>query len=152
NSKYLGLTAEITMHSQKILCLIPTTYMNASGAAVSSISKYFNFAPEEILIIHDDMDLPKGDIRLKLSGGHGGHNGLKDIIKGINSKDFYRLRVGIGHPDDRSQVVDYVLNKFSLNEKNTIFAQFDTILEGFNILFTEHLDRALQFFNTRKGI
>ncbi|MDB6096570.1 MAG: peptidyl-tRNA hydrolase [Francisellaceae bacterium] len=95
---------------------IPMSYMNLSGQAVSFIAKYYNIKPQNILILHDELDLDPGFIRLKFGGGHGGHNGLRDIINHLNTKDFYRLRLGIGHPGHKDEVSDYVLNKPSKNE------------------------------------
>lgn len=89
--------------------LIPTTFMNLSGQAVSAVASYYKIPPQAILVVHDEIDLPVGEIRLKFDGGHGGHNGLRDIISHLNSKQFYRLRVGVGHPGNSDDVSDYVL-------------------------------------------
>ncbi|MFP6776044.1 MAG: aminoacyl-tRNA hydrolase [PS1 clade bacterium] len=88
----------------------PNTYMNRSGQSIQSVAKFFKINVDEVLIVHDDLDLEPGFARLKFGGGHGGHNGLRDAIKALGSNDFYRLRVGIGHPGDSSQVSDYVLH------------------------------------------
>lgn len=84
--------------------------MNNSGGAIKSLSTYYNIKPEEILVIHDELDLPAGSVKLKMGGGHGGHNGLRDTIKALNTNNFYRLRIGIGHPGTKNDVVDFVLN------------------------------------------
>jgi len=89
--------------------LKPQTYMNKSGYSVSACVKYFDVPVSEVLIVHDELDLEPGVVRLKKNGGHGGHNGLRDIIASLGMKEFYRLRLGIGHPGDRNKVVDYVL-------------------------------------------
>lgn len=89
---------------------MPQTYMNASGMATASLCRFYQCNPEQILVIHDELDLSPGIIKLKLGGGSGGHNGLKDIITKIGSNDFWRLRIGIGHPGNRAAVVDYVLH------------------------------------------
>jgi len=89
--------------------LQPTTFMNRSGQAVAALARFYKIAAEEVLVVHDDLDLPPGSIRLKQGGGNGGHNGLKDIQAQLSSPDFWRLRLGIGHPGERSAVVDYVL-------------------------------------------
>lgn len=88
----------------------PQTFMNASGRTVAALSHFYQLEPENILVVHDELDLPEGAVKLKLGGGHGGHNGLRDIIKALDSKDFYRLRLGIGHPGNKGQVIDYVLH------------------------------------------
>jgi len=84
--------------------------MNVSGRAVGALAQFYKIAPAEILVVHDELDLPPGSAKLKLGGGHGGHNGLKDIIAHLGTKDFWRLRLGIGHPGERSEVVNFVLN------------------------------------------
>lgn len=98
----------------------PATFMNRSGQAVGSLSRFFRVPREQILVVHDELDLPPGTIRLKKGGGHGGHNGLRDLIAHLGGKDFYRLRIGIGHPGHRDQVVDYVLNKPSKEDRRLI--------------------------------
>lgn len=89
---------------------VPTTYMNLSGQAVKALASFYKIPPEQILIIHDEIDLPPGEVRLKFDGGHGGHNGLRDIISHLGTNKFYRLRVGIGHPGHSNLVHDYVLH------------------------------------------
>lgn len=109
-AKYHGLTARGQLHGHEMLLLKPQTFMNVSGRAVGALAQFYKIAPAEILVVHDELDLPPGVARLKIGGGHGGHNGLKDIIAHLGSKDFWRLRLGIGHPGDRADVAGYVLN------------------------------------------
>jgi PTH1 family peptidyl-tRNA hydrolase len=90
--------------------LKPQTFMNISGRAVGAVAQFYKIEPAQILVVHDELDLPPGSAKLKLGGGHGGHNGLKDIIAHLGTKDFWRLRVGIGHPGERNEVSNYVLN------------------------------------------
>lgn len=94
--------------------------MNVSGRAVGALAQFYKLVPSQILVVHDELDLPPGSAKLKLGGGHGGHNGLKDIIAHLGSKDFWRLRVGIGHPGDRAEVVNYVLNAPRKEEQGLI--------------------------------
>lgn len=103
-----------------ILFAIPTTYMNLSGQAVQALSHYYKIKPDEILIAHDEIDLPAGAIRLKQDGGHGGHNGLRDIIKHLGTSQFWRLRIGVGRPAQSSQVEHYVLNAPSKEDRALI--------------------------------
>lgn len=110
-TKYHGLHALAQLHEQSFHLLIPTTFMNHSGQAVGACMNYHKIPAKSILIAHDDIDLPVGTIKLKFDGGDGGHNGLKDIIRHLNTKQFYRLRIGVGHPGISNEVVDYVLNK-----------------------------------------
>ncbi|NUE66863.1 aminoacyl-tRNA hydrolase [Snodgrassella sp. ESL0253] len=109
--KFFGQVARVNLDEGEIWLLKPSTYMNKSGTAVQALTKFYKIAPEEILIIHDELDIPCGQIRFKKGGSNGGHNGLKDIQAWLGTPDFYRLRLGIGHPGDRNLVVHYVLNK-----------------------------------------
>lgn len=119
--KFFGLTAKIILENRECRLLIPTTYMNRSGQSVAAIARFYNIEPGEILVAHDELDLAPGTARLKLGGGHGGHNGLRDIIKSLgNCRDFARLRLGIGHPGHASEVVNYVLKKAPQTEFNLI--------------------------------
>lgn len=128
-SRFNGLTARITLDSHDVRLLIPTTFMNLSGQAVAPIANFFKITPEEILVAHDELDLPPGIARLKKGGGHGGHNGLRDIIPALgNSKEFYRLRIGIGHPGSAKQVSNYVLSKAPVEERVAADAAIDEAL------------------------
>jgi len=98
----------------------PLTFMNRSGQAVRALMQFFRIPLQQILVVHDELDLPPGVVKLKKGGGHGGHNGLRDLISHLGGKDFYRLRVGIGHPGHRDQVVDYVLKKPSQDDRRLI--------------------------------
>ena len=110
DSKFHGSVARATLHGREVHLLKPQTFMNVSGRSVGAVAQFYKIVPEQILVVHDELDLPPGSAKLKLGGGHGGHNGLKDIIAHLGTKDFWRLRVGIGHPGDRAEVVNYVLN------------------------------------------
>jgi PTH1 family peptidyl-tRNA hydrolase len=109
-AKFHGLAARGQLHGQEIFLLKPQTFMNHSGRSVSALVQFYKIAPAEMLVVHDELDLPPGVARLKMGGGHGGHNGLKDIIAHLGNRDFWRLRIGIGHPGDRAEVSSYVLN------------------------------------------
>jgi PTH1 family peptidyl-tRNA hydrolase len=110
DSKFHGLVAKIHLNGHELCLLKPQTFMNVSGRAVGALAQFYKILPSEILVVHDELDLPPGSAKLKLGGGHGGHNGLKDIIAHLSTKDFWRLRIGIGHPGDRAEVVNFVLN------------------------------------------
>ena len=101
----LFLTEALNIH-----LAIPTTFMNSSGSSVGSIARYFKVSPQEMLIVHDELDFPVGTAKLKRGGGLGGHNGLRDIVRVLGSHDFWRLRIGIGHPGSKEKVPQYVLN------------------------------------------
>ena len=118
--KYHGDTARLVSEATDYRLLKPQTYMNKSGRAVQAVSAYYNIKPEEILVVHDEIDLDTGVVRLKQGGGHGGHNGLRDIIEQIGSKEFLRLRIGVGHPGHSSQVHNYVLQRPGSEERHLL--------------------------------
>ena len=130
NSKFVGFYKKIS-DLENIHLLNPATFMNESGLSVAKIVNFYKFKPSEILIIHDELDLMPGDIRLKNGGGHGGHNGLKSIIANIGTNTFWRLRIGIGHPGDKNKVKSYVLNRPQKIEEGQIN---DAILKGYQNL------------------
>lgn len=118
--KFRGLFSSITLDGNKCYLLEPTTYMNESGQSVGAVTQFYKIEPHEVLIAHDELDLPAGTVRIKQTGGHGGHNGLRDIINHLHSKDFYRLRIGIGHPGHKDKVTPYVLGRPSKNDSERI--------------------------------
>ncbi|MEQ5837044.1 aminoacyl-tRNA hydrolase [Marinobacter sp. NFXS9] len=111
--KYHGLYARIQWQGHDLHLLNPTTFMNRSGLSVKALADFFKIQPEEILVAHDELDLPPGTARFKKGGGHGGHNGLRDIIAHLGTKEFQRLRLGIGHPGDSRKVTGYVLSRLT---------------------------------------
>lgn len=128
-TKFFGETARITLNGRDIRLLIPSTYMNCSGQSVAAMAKFYQIAPQNILVAHDELDHSPGTVRFKIAGGHGGHNGLRDIIKSLgNNKEFARLRIGIGHPGHASQVADYVLKKASGDDQQLITNSIDNAL------------------------
>lgn len=118
--KFYGRVGRIQLDHHYCWLLIPTTFMNRSGLSVKTLAHFYKILPEEILIVHDELDFPAGTVRLKQDGGHGGHNGLRDVIQHLQSRNFHRLRIGIGHPGHRDQVVDYVLKRPSRKEHELI--------------------------------
>ena len=121
--KFHGLAGRVRFGSQELHLLVPTTYMNLSGQAVSALAKFYKIPPDAILVAHDELDIDTGTIRLKSGGGHGGHNGLRDIIKALgNQKSFHRVRIGIGHPGDSRKVTGYVLGKTPTSDRDAIEA------------------------------
>lgn len=119
-TKFLGLTCRVQTNGMDFWLLKPTTFMNRSGQAIQALAKFYKILPEEILVVHDELDLEPGVVRLKKGGGHGGHNGLRDTIAALGTKDYYRLRLGIGHPGHKSQVVDFVLKSCGKTERQQI--------------------------------
>lgn len=124
-SRFDGLLAEIEVAGGKVLMLKPSTFMNRSGQAVGRVARYYKLVPDEILVIHDELDFDAGVVKLKKDGGHAGHNGLRDIIAHLGAKEFYRLRIGIGRPPAGKVVADFVLSSPSNNEWNLMLSAFD---------------------------
>jgi len=128
-SKFYGFTARVRINDRDVRLLTPSTFMNRSGQSIGTLAKFYQIAPENILVVHDELDLAPGIARFKKGGGHAGHNGLRDSIKSLgNSKDFARLRIGIGHPGAAAQVADYVLKKASPNDQQLIANSIDDAL------------------------
>lgn len=119
-NKFNGNYAMELVDGEKVILLQPQTFMNLSGEAVRPLMDYYNLALEDILIIYDDLDLPTGKIRLRAKGGHGGHNGMRSLINHLGTKEFNRIRFGVGRPTNQMPVVDYVLNNFAKAEQQTI--------------------------------
>lgn len=152
DSKYFGLTARVNLHGQDLRLLIPSTFMNLSGKSVAALAQFFKIEPEEILVAHDELDMPPGVAKFKLGGGHGGHNGLKDIIaKLANNKGFYRLRIGIGHPGDKSQVSNYVLGKAPATEQRMIEEIIDEAVRSTEVWFKEDMAKAMNRLHSVKA-
>ncbi|MEW7982865.1 MAG: aminoacyl-tRNA hydrolase [gamma proteobacterium symbiont of Phacoides pectinatus] len=118
--RFHGDTCRLRVAGQELWLLKPSTYMNRSGQSVSSLAKYFKIPQEALLVAHDELDLAPGVVKLKQGGGHAGHNGLRDIISALGGRDFWRLRIGIDHPGNAREVVDYVLGRPSREEAEAI--------------------------------
>ena len=125
--KFHGLLATVQLAGNKLLLLKPQTFMNKSGSAVAALARYYKIKPEEILVVHDELDLAAGVVRLKNAGGHAGHNGLRDIIANLGDKGFYRLRIGIGRPSPGKNVADFVLSVSSKQESQEMCSAFDMV-------------------------
>ena len=147
-TRFHGEIGKIPHAGRDIFLLKPTTFMNRSGQAVAALVNYYKLAAEQVLVMHDDLDLEPGDNRLKKAGGHGGHNGLRDIINHIG-KDFLRLRIGIGHPGDSKQVVNYVLKSPSQQDLDKILDANSQTLKILPTLLDGHLEKAMQQLHTK---
>ena len=123
--QFRGLLGEFSLNNQKCYLFKPTTYMNESGLSVSAFTKFYKIPIENVLVAHDELDFDVGVARLKKAGGHGGHNGLRNIIQQCGSADFYRLRLGVGHPGNRDEVVDYVLTTPSKADHQKIITSIE---------------------------
>mgnify|MGYP000055951095 FL=1 len=151
--KYSGLYGKGLIGGELVHLLIPTTFMNRSGQSVAPLANFFRITVDEILIAHDELDMLPGTVKIKQGGGHGGHNGLKDIIARMaNNKEFYRLRIGIGHPGHRDKVTGHVLGKAPQNEQHLIDDAIDEASRCFDIWQTDGLKKAQQRLHAHKGV
>ncbi|HLP98682.1 MAG TPA: aminoacyl-tRNA hydrolase [Sideroxyarcus sp.] len=143
DSKFHGLVAKANLHGHEVFLLKPQTFMNVSGRSVGAVAQFYKIEAAQILVVHDELDLPPGSAKLKLGGGHGGHNGLKDIIAHLGTKDFWRLRVGIGHPGDRGEVSNFVLNAPRKEEQVLIDAALQRAYEVAALVIEGKLEAAM---------
>ena len=152
DKKYSGLTGKLNHQGRDVRLLIPTTYMNRSGQAVAALANFFRIQPEEILVAHDELDMPPGVCKLKQGGGHGGHNGLRDIIACLaNQNNFHRLRIGIGHPGHSSQVSNYVLSRAPRSEQDLTNTSSEFALGVLPDLLDGNFSRAMQQLHSQKA-
>jgi len=132
-SKFHGDVAEGTIAGEKVLVLKPTTYMNESGRAVSSAVNFYKLTPADVVVLHDEMDLPQAKVRVKVGGGHAGHNGIRSIAAHIGA-DFKRVRLGVGHPGEKDKVVGHVLKDFSKADQVWLTPLLDAIADSMDLL------------------
>lgn len=147
-AKYHGFHYFVHIDHHPCHLLIPTTFMNLSGQAVRACMTYLKLTPDTILVAHDDIDLPPGTIKLKFDGGDGGHNGLKDIIRHLHTKQFYRLRIGVGHPGNSRDVVDYVLKNPSKSDRKTIDQSIQKAQDALPLILQGEMQKAMQQLHT----
>ena len=142
--KFFGLYGTKRLNQFKVHFCIPTIYVNESGKTVSSITDYLKISNEQVLVIHDDLDLPLGKIKLKEAGGHGGHNGLRNIIGNLKGDtNFKRMRIGIDHPEKEEDVVKYVLSKFTKKERQLLEDSFNNTLKSMDLIFSGNWQQAM---------
>ncbi len=146
---YSGLAARANVAGQAVWLLKPMTYMNLSGKSVAALARFFKIEPAEIVVAHDELDLLPGQVKLKQGGSHAGHNGLKDIHAQLGSADYWRLRIGIGHPGVKAAVIDYVLKKPSPEQLVEIQKSIDQALSGLDLLLAGDMERATMKINAR---
>lgn len=150
--KYAGELCQIKIDGQAITLLKPMTFMNRSGQSVGPLVQFFKWAPEQILVAHDELDLPPGVCRFKQGGGHGGHNGLRDVIACLgNQKQFYRVRIGIGHPGHASDVVGYVLSKATPDERRATDQAIDTAVSELPLAVSGEWNKAMNALHSFRG-
>ena len=146
-ARFHGLVAQVPGH--KLWLLMPQTFMNRSGQAVGALMRFHRITPAEMLVVHDELDIPPGQLRLKFGGGLGGHNGLKDITAHLGTQDYWRLRIGIGHPGDRNEVVNYVLKPPRAEEQAEIDAAITRALALMPLIEKGEWNAATQCANTK---
>ncbi|MDQ7072248.1 MAG: aminoacyl-tRNA hydrolase [Gammaproteobacteria bacterium] len=149
NNKYHGQLAQCQFSDNKLFLLKSLLFMNRSGQSVAAIANFYKISPSNIVIIHDELDLPAGTARLKKGGGHGGHNGLRDIISQTGSKDFLRCRLGIGHPGNSKDVSDYVLSKPSQSDRQAIKNAIDDSLRVLPDVLSGNLEKAMNWLHSQ---
>ncbi|VAX14669.1 Peptidyl-tRNA hydrolase [hydrothermal vent metagenome] len=149
--KFYGEIARMFLGGQDVWLLKPDTFMNNSGQAVLALAQFYKIGLEHILVVHDDLDLPPGVVRLKQGGGHGGHNGLRDIISRLGGNGFLRLRLGIGHPGDKRKVHGHVLKKTSTDDQIEIDRAIDRALAVLPRVVEGELQKAMNELHTQQG-
>ncbi|MGL5076695.1 MAG: aminoacyl-tRNA hydrolase [Waterburya sp.] len=148
NKRFQGLFAEgVTPGGKKIRLLKPLTYMNRSGQSVRAVVDWYKLQPKSVLVIYDDMDLPIGRLRIRLSGSAGGHNGMKSIIAHLGSQDFPRLRIGIGKSDGKKETISHVLGKFNPSETQVITEILYTSVKAIEFSFKEGIEKSMSRYN-----
>ena len=148
--KFFGDVARVARPEGDVWLLKPDTYMNLSGKAVQALANFYKIQPEEILVVHDELDIDCGAIRFKLGGGNGGHNGLKDIQAKLGTPQFYRLRLGIGHPGDKHLVVGFVLNKPSVAERELIDRAIAKSLRAMDDVMAGRQEDAVRYLHSKQ--
>jgi PTH1 family peptidyl-tRNA hydrolase len=144
------MLARTNVHGQTVWLLQPQTFMNLSGKSVSGLARFFKIAPSEILVAHDELDIAPGQVKLKFGGSHAGHNGLRDIHAQLGSGDYWRLRLGVGHPGDRAEVVNWVLKKPSLDHRIAIDQCIDRSLKALPAFLAGDMEKATLLVHTSK--
>lgn len=147
---YHGLVGRTAVNGQSIWLLKPQTFMNASGKSVAALARFFKIEPNEILVAHDELDIAPGEAKLKLGGSHAGHNGLRDIHAQLGTPDYWRLKIGVGHPGVKSEVIHWVLKKPSLDHRIAIDQSIARALTSLPHIVSDQMDKAMLVVNTSK--
>ena len=147
---YHGLMARTSIAGHSVWLLQPQTFMNLSGKSVAALARFFKIQPEEILVVHDELDLSPGQAKLKRGGSHGGHNGLRDIHAQLGSSDYWRLRIGIGHPGVKGEVIHWVLKKPAPDQRQLIEDSIAHSLKAYPTMLAGDMDKATLLVHTTK--
>jgi PTH1 family peptidyl-tRNA hydrolase len=151
DKSFHGLVARTTRQGHGVWLLEPMTFMNLSGRAVAALARFYKIQPDEILVAHDELDLPPGQVKLKYGGGHAGHNGLRDIHAQLGTGDYWRLRLGIGHPGVKAEVINWVLAKPTPEQRSGIEAAIEHSLKAADELASGAMEKATMMIHTRPG-
>ena len=149
--KFFGQVGSVTIDGATIHLLKPETFMNLSGKSVQALTSFYRIEVDEMLVAHDELDIGSGEVRLKYSGGHGGHNGLRDIVKCLGSKDFYRLRLGINHPGHASAVTGHVLSNAQKQERQQIESAIELAIDELPRIVKGDFEAAMQTLHSKKS-
>lgn len=151
-ARFHGCVGKARRPDGELWFLLPLTYMNRSGQAVQALAQFYHLRPSEMLVVHDELDLPPGALRLKFGGGLGGHNGLKDITSHLGTQDYWRLRIGIGHPGDKNEVVGYVLKPPRREEAEAIDVALERALAAWPLIERGDFPAAMQKINSKPSL
>lgn len=150
DKSYHGLAGRASIQGQAVWLLKPQTFMNLSGKSVAVLARFFKIAPQEILVAHDELDMAPGEAKLKLGGSHAGHNGLRDIHAQLGTPDYWRLKLGVGHPGIKSEVIHWVLKKPSLDHRIAIDQSIARALNALPHMMAGEMEKATMLVNTSK--
>jgi PTH1 family peptidyl-tRNA hydrolase len=150
DKSYHGLVARTSINGQSVWLLAPQTFMNLSGKSVAALANFFKIPPQDILVAHDDLDIAPGDAKLKLGGSHAGHNGLRDIHAQLGTDQYWRLRLGIGHPGNRAEVLHWVLKKPVLDHRIAIDQAIDRALKALPQFLSGDMEQATRLVHPSK--
>lgn len=143
-TKFHGCSGQVSIGNTTCRLLLPTTFMNHSGRSVQAVANFYKITPDNIVVAHDELDIPYGVVKLKKGGGHGGHNGLRDICNALGSNDFYRIRIGIGHPGHKDKVLNYVLGPPSKEQREHIEGAIYRIEHCLDDIISGNIQKAMQ--------
>ena len=150
NKAYHGLIGRASIQGQAVWLLEPQTFMNSSGKSVAALARFFKIAPQEILVAHDELDMAPGEAKLKLGGSHAGHNGLRDIHAQLGTPEYWRFKLGVGHPGIKSEVIHWVLKKPSLDHRIAIDQSIARALTALPQMIAGEMEKATMLVNTSK--
>ena len=148
DKNYYGQTARTTVNGHTVWLLKPLTFMNLSGKSVAALARFFKITPDEVLVIHDELDITPGQVKLKFGGSHAGHNGLRDIHAQLGTADYWRLRLGVGHPGVKAEVINWVLKKPMLEHRQAIDECIDRSMKAVPELLKGEMEKATMLIHT----